>query len=132
MSIRDLGDKIKTLLLDDRIFLSLIAVLIAAVSFGLGRVSLSWQPGQGQVAQIIQKTREEPSLKVAPSSATSTEDPPTVADSGTYVGSKNSNKYHLPWCSGALRIAEGNKVWFATKEEAERAGYVPAGNCPGI
>jgi hypothetical protein len=49
-----------------------------------------------------------------------------------YVASKNSTKYHLPWCSGAARIAEENKVWFASKEEAAAAGYAPAANCKGI
>jgi len=55
-----------------------------------------------------------------------------VAAEQRYVGSKNSNKYHLPWCSGARRIAEHNKVWFSSKAEAEAAGYTPAGNCKGI
>ena len=52
--------------------------------------------------------------------------------SGSYVASKNSNKYHLPWCSGAARITEENKIWFSSKAEAEAAGYTPAGNCKGI
>lgn len=51
---------------------------------------------------------------------------------GGYVASKNGSKYHLPWCSGAQRIKEENKVWFETKAEAEKAGYTPAANCPGI
>ncbi len=44
---------------------------------------------------------------------------------GKYVGSKNSNKYHLPDSSTAKRIKEENKVWFQSKEEAEAKGYVP-------
>ncbi len=51
---------------------------------------------------------------------------------GLYVASKNSDKYHLPDCSGAKRIAEHNKIWFNSKEEAEGLGYQPAGNCPGL
>ena len=51
---------------------------------------------------------------------------------GQYVASKNGTKYHLPWCSGAKRIGEANKIWFATKEAAEKAGYTPAANCRGI
>ncbi len=49
-----------------------------------------------------------------------------------YVGSKNSNVYHLPDCPGAKRIKEENKRCFSSKEEAEKAGYRPAANCPGI
>ncbi|MBI5133781.1 MAG: hypothetical protein HZA81_00095 [Candidatus Taylorbacteria bacterium] len=51
---------------------------------------------------------------------------------GKYVGSISGAKYHLPACPGAQRIAEANKVWFSTREEAEAAGYAPAANCKGI
>lgn len=51
---------------------------------------------------------------------------------GKFVASKNSNKYHLPTCVGAKRIAEHNKIWFNSKEEAESLGYTPASNCPGL
>ena len=49
-----------------------------------------------------------------------------------FVASVSGSKYHLPWCSGAQRIKEENKLWFSTKENAELAGYEPASNCPGI
>jgi methylphosphotriester-DNA--protein-cysteine methyltransferase len=48
------------------------------------------------------------------------------------VASKSGKAYHLPWCSGAQRIKEANKIYFASKAEAEQAGYTPAANCPGI
>lgn len=50
----------------------------------------------------------------------------------TYVASKNGARYHYPWCSGAQNIKEENKLWFATKEAAEAAGYTPAQNCDGL
>lgn len=43
-----------------------------------------------------------------------------------FVGSKNSNKYHLPSCTAAKRIKPENRVCFASKEEAEKRGYVPS------
>lgn len=58
--------------------------------------------------------------------------PETLVTEKKYVGSKNSTKYHLPWCSGAARIAEENKVWFESKEAAAAAGYTPAANCKGL
>jgi len=57
---------------------------------------------------------------------------PEGAIAGVFVGSKNGNKYHFPWCSGAKRISSKNAVWFSTKAEAERAGYTPASNCKGL
>ncbi len=63
--------------------------------------------------------------------ATSIAEPAMITE-GSYVGSKNGTKYHLPWCPGAQQIAEQNKVWFQNKEEAEARGYTPAANCKGI
>jgi len=40
------------------------------------------------------------------------------------VGSRNSNKYHLSSCAVAKRIKSENKVCFASKEEAEKRGYI--------
>tara|TARA_Y100000310_G_C20651358_1_gene799606 strand:+ start:1347 stop:1754 length:408 start_codon:yes stop_codon:yes gene_type:complete len=51
---------------------------------------------------------------------------------GTLVGSKKGSKYHFPWCSGAQRIKEENKIWFADRVDAESKGYTPAANCPGL
>lgn len=53
-------------------------------------------------------------------------------EAGLLVGSKNSTKYHYPWCSGAQRIKDSNKVWFSSEKEARDRGYTPAGNCPGL
>jgi endonuclease YncB( thermonuclease family) len=49
---------------------------------------------------------------------------------GTIIGNKNSMKYHRPDCSGYRDMAEKNRVFFKTVEEAEAAGYKRAGNCP--
>lgn len=51
---------------------------------------------------------------------------------GQLVASKSGSKYHFPWCSGAQRIAEANKLWFNSVEEARKAGYTPASNCMGL
>ena len=49
---------------------------------------------------------------------------------GTIIGNKNSMKYHRPDCSGYRDMAEKNRVFFKSVEEAEAAGYKRAGNCP--
>ena len=53
----------------------------------------------------------------------------TNALAGTYVGSKNSNKYHYPTCSAAQRIKPQNLVTFNSAKEAREAGYVPCKIC---
>jgi endonuclease YncB( thermonuclease family) len=49
---------------------------------------------------------------------------------GTVIGNKNSKKYHRPDCPGYRDIAERNRDFFKTVEDAEAAGYKRAGNCP--
>ncbi len=56
----------------------------------------------------------------------------TTAQEGKYVASKNGSKYYLTSCSGADRISDANKVWFASAAEAQAAGYTPAANCKGL
>jgi endonuclease YncB( thermonuclease family)/methylphosphotriester-DNA--protein-cysteine methyltransferase len=49
---------------------------------------------------------------------------------GTVIGNKQSKKYHRPDCPGYRDMAEKNRVFFKSVEEAEAAGYKRAGNCP--
>lgn len=113
MSIQDISQKFKT----SEAFLALLLILIAILSFGLGRLSVlnesKPEGGQNLKAGIILKEEEVPGA-------------------GMYVASKKGTKYHLPWCSGARTVREENKVWFESREEAELAGYTPANNCRGL
>ena len=47
----------------------------------------------------------------------------------TYIGNKNSKKFHLPTCNGLP--AENNQVIFDSYSEAIAEGYAPCGNCLG-
>lgn len=122
---------------DDTIFYSAVVGLVALVAFGLGRFSVDNQAlGEGNSvrygpATVIESTRN---VSTGTSSGSTIDNEKVVTQSTDvlYVGSKNSDKYHLPWCSGAKRIAEANKVYFNSKAEAEAAGYSPAANCKGI
>jgi len=54
----------------------------------------------------------------------------TARDKGDQVvASKNSTLYHYPWCSGAQRIKEKNKITFVSEQEAQSRGYALASNC---
>lgn len=131
-SIQEFSAKFKPLLEDDQIFYGALIVLIAAVSFGLGRLSGSENSSylDGNLPIVLSQSA---SVQQAMPSSTS---PHSVADikneQGTYIGSRNGTKYHLPWCPGASQIKEANKVFFSSKAEAEEAGYAPASNCKGI
>ena len=134
MSINDLKEKIKSLFpntsvlykLDsstkERLLTSIIIVLIAGAAFGLGRLSVL---SNKKTPIAI----EYPGNEATTTSATQNE---TQNQSGEVVASKNGTVYYFPWCGGVKRISEANKVTFASKEEAEQKGYVPAGNCRGL
>ncbi len=57
---------------------------------------------------------------------------PAQAAEYAYLGSANSDKYHLPTCSRVGAIREENLVGWASREEAEAEGREPCGICkPG-
>lgn len=115
------------------VVLVLILLLATTAAFMLGYLA-GKEAGGGKEGIWIENMAE---AKAGPAAAAAapvqkTAPAPAVAEEAAYVASKNGTKYHLPWCSGALRIKEENKVWFASKAEAEAAGYEPAANCKGI
>lgn len=96
-------------------------VVIALISFGLGRLSVS----EGRPVVPLAPAVEE----VGKEGLTITEGTPP---GGEVVVSRSGTAYHYPWCPGASQIAERNKVWFESAEAARAAGYAPAKNCKGL
>lgn len=105
-----------------------VVVLVGLSAFGLGR--LSAPPHQAGLVIRLPDGSTQPAAVYradAPAAAAG-----ASAGEGAYVASKSGTKYYLPSCSGASRIKEENKVWFATLAEAQAAGYTAAANCPGL
>jgi hypothetical protein len=115
----------------------IVVVLVGVTAFGLGRLSA---PGQGSVAEVprlqaaaVVEASPVAEVKVQPAAATSAKPTAGVGESaGHYVASQSGSKYYLPSCSGAARIKEENRIYFASVAEARTAGYTPAANCPGL
>ena len=110
------------------VFIILIVILVALIAFGIGRLTAP------KTEPIQIKNLEKASVQdIAPEQKEGTVQGKNQEEyKGMVVGSKNSDKYHLPECPGAKQISEQNKVWFDSPEEAEKAGYQPAANCPGL
>ena len=108
------------------IFMVFCMVLISVISFNLGKIGalkktpITIMPGQGQ-ADVYNAISDK-----NPTTPKNTQ--VQVIDRRVVV-SKNSDKYHFTWCSGAKRIKEENKLWFETEAAAQAAGYTKAGNC---
>ncbi|OHA48156.1 MAG: hypothetical protein A2806_00775 [Candidatus Terrybacteria bacterium RIFCSPHIGHO2_01_FULL_48_17] len=93
-------------------------VVLVLISFGLGRLS------------VLQNIPPEAiSIETKSETSDTSEDAPSIYQ---IVASQQGSKYHLLNCPGAQQIKEDNKIFFSSEVEAERAGYEPAGNCPGL
>jgi hypothetical protein len=117
MSIEQIKTKIKDKKED--IYLAFLVFLIGAFLYG--------------IFQIIQIDAKKESVIINISGNLTLERKSSNENNqGLLVGSINGNKYHFPWCSGASRIKEENKIWFLSYDEALRAGYDKALNCKGL
>ena len=47
----------------------------------------------------------------------------------TYIGNKNTKKFHYPWCSSVNQMKDKNKVSLTSRSAAIDAGYVPCKKC---
>ncbi|MBU6323825.1 MAG: hypothetical protein KGI41_04335 [Patescibacteria group bacterium] len=111
-----------------------ILVLSSSASFGLG-VLAGRDAGQGSGFSITELPLASTTLPAAAAGvlpAGTSPAPAQLPAGGQVVAAKSGTKYYLPWCAGAARIADANKVWFASADDAEAAGYAPAANCPGL
>jgi hypothetical protein len=120
---------------ESKIVIFLGMVLMAVIAFEAGIL-------QGQKWQKDPMIVEVPAVVAANSvdsgNANQAENVSAKTESGTpteninqknpaecvFVGSKNSNKYHIPTCSYAKRIKPENIVCFKDKADAEMKGYV--------
>lgn len=118
MTVHELREKINS----RDVFFSAVVVLVGFASFGLGRLSL--------LESRREPVRIENALVASIGGVTMKDEKMTAG--GQIVASKTGTKYHYPWCAGASQIFEKNKLWFASPEEARKAGYAPASNCKGL
>lgn len=122
------------------LFLGSCIILIAIISYNLGQISslkktpISVKDSANLKADIFDAANSK-------SETLNSKQTPALEGRGSLnkverqkldtrvVVSKNSDKYHYGWCSGAKRIKSENQIWFNSAKEAESKGYVLAGNC---
>ena len=126
---------------EDKIILIIGFILIAAISFEAGLLRGKSSP---EKPIIIEKALESSKIE-SPTAGSSevagnalSENTPTIspntassetAKNCAYVGSKNSNKYHLPSCRYAKLIKPENVVCFSSIEDATSKNYLPDKSC---
>ena len=116
--------------LGKRIFAPALIVLVGALAYGaikLGNIEANRQPVTISYESSIISTTSK--TMITPRESPSIDSPVPV---GAYVAARGGTAYYLPSCAASKRIAEKNKIWFQTRQEAEKMGYKPAQNCPGL
>src|SRR3989338_1722859 len=108
------------------LYLTAIIILVAVISFGLGRLS---KIREEKTPITIENAEIGESKPLLTSNVDKTN---SSATSKIFVASRNGKKYYYAWCESANVIKEQNRVWFSTQAEAEKAGYQPAANCKGL
>lgn len=109
------------------IFLFTAVALISLSSFALGRLTaprIPQTPIQFREIDARAQFFSTSTLGVGESSDTN--------QGAQLVASKNGKYYYYPWCPGADRLSEKNKITFSSADEARAKGYAPSSNCPGL
>lgn len=121
-----------------KLFLSIVLILVASLSFGIGRLSVVGEREPIKIEydeSLVQTPKAETSASVPTKTTSGTASvinavtPANTVNNQQVVASKNGVRYHFLHCSGAKQIKEENKILFATPEEAKAAGYTLAANC---
>ncbi len=124
--IRYFKDKINSLgdtLVRQDIFVVIILFCVAIISFALGYFA------RGDKSERVPIVASK-AFCVNPITEETTKNTARLAQgTSTIVASKSGSRYYFVWCSGATRISEKNKVYFSSKEDAEKKGYTLASGC---
>lgn len=125
--IKEVKEKIKPL--ENEIFLVLVVIFSAFIVFGL----IKLYEIRKEKTPIIIENISENNPGGNPGAAMGEVNGFVAGNEAKlFVASKNGAKYYYPWCSGAGRIKEENKIWFSSANEAQQAGFAPAANCKGL
>lgn len=108
-----------------KLFLSLVIILVASLSFGLGRLT----GGEREGIQLEFDPLISNQASVSGAFNTIGNSKLEIENSTSVVGSNKGTRYHYAHCPGAKQISEANRVVFASPESAEASGYSLAANC---
>ena len=119
-------DKNKSLWSSNILFFILILIFASSVSFFLGKISGIENFHKENIFTENNQTEKTKNKIIKIEKTKNSEQ-----NSGV-VASKSGTVYHLPWCSGAVRMSPENKIFFKNIIDAQKAGYRAAKNCEGL
>ncbi len=108
----------------DKIFVGLLVIFVSMASFSLGRLSKIFdeRPEFNFRDVLVQEEKIPLSSSLEKRGIVQT-------NVSNIVATKSGQKYYFIWCKGVENLKEKNKVYFATEDDAKRAGKTLANNC---
>jgi len=112
------------------ILVIIIVILVGLGSFELGRLSkdsassgikIEYPSQEASVISAVETSSLLENTKISPTVLN-----PTAKN---FFASNRGKKYYSVGCSGGKTIKQENRVYFATKEQAENAGYELSSSC---
>ncbi|MES2416125.1 MAG: hypothetical protein V4504_00260 [Patescibacteria group bacterium] len=134
-------EKIKYFLQSEKgkdLLIILIIILVGLASFMLGRLSKQAQNSDFKVIYPEEQANAISGLNSAKNSQNQQISVPKVSaindenisiPQGNFFASKRGKKYYPLGCSAGKTIKDTNKVWFATGEDASKAGFELSSSC---
>lgn len=111
----------------EELLVCLIIILVGIASYNLG--ILSAQNGHPNIEiRNIDGAIENGQIE-ATNSDSSKDNSNATTTISKIVASKNGKAYYFSNCAGVGRISDKNKIYFASEDEALKAGYYLAANC---
>jgi hypothetical protein len=107
------------------IMVVLIVILVGLSSFELGRLSKDKDFSGVKIEYLTQDSIQTTNHE----STTDRSKALSPSETKPFFASSNGSKYYYIGCSGGKTIKQENKIYFTTKEEAERAGYELSTSC---
>lgn len=108
-----------------RLFLFFGMVLVGGLCFEAGLLYGALRETEAVSVSLVAPSQAAEAMPAVQTARVAGESTVSVAAATcAFVGSRNSDKYHLPKCAAAKRIKPENIVCFASEEDAKKRGYV--------
>lgn len=112
------------------ILIVIIVILVGLGSFELGRLSKTGSNAGIRIEYPNQdKDQESNVISATDNLSRGILDTNTKATGKTFFASNRGSKYYSLGCSSGKTIKQENRIYFSTREEAERAGYELSSSC---
>ena len=105
----------------------IIVILVGLGSFELGRLSKE-KTSSGIKIEYPNQAENQPASAISAVSKPAFDTNSNSAGKNFFASSRGT-KYYSIGCSAGKDIKQENRVYFATKEEAEKAGYELSSSC---